>query len=51
VEIMGMFSYFSGFHESSGTVGLDVGCDLCSVKVHAVLTLQIVHLPHDSGIL
>jgi hypothetical protein len=29
----------------SGTVGLDIGCDLCSVEVHAVLYLQIVLPP------
>lgn len=45
VEIMGMFCYFSGFRERSGMVSLDIGCDLCSVKVYAVLYLQIVHLP------
>jgi hypothetical protein len=36
VEVVRVFRYFSCFPHDVGTFGLDVGCDLCSVKVDAV---------------
>jgi hypothetical protein len=33
-----MLRYFDGFPDDAGMVGPDVGCDLCSVGVNAVLS-------------
>jgi hypothetical protein len=32
-EVVGVFGYFICFPHNVGTVSLDVGCDLCSVKL------------------
>jgi hypothetical protein len=48
---MGVLCYFDGFLDDMGTVGLDVGCDLCSLKVDAVFFLCGVFSCHWSLVL
>jgi hypothetical protein len=36
---MGVFSYFCVYPNDAGTVSLDIGSDICSVEVNALLRL------------
>lgn len=38
VDIVGAFDYFSCFTDDAVAVGLDIGCDFCSVNVNVVVS-------------